>query len=77
METNKFMFYKLKNHMGHAVAIVGYKDHDATEVEEYENIALQCYDCNEVILDSDKVSFEEFKGVVVNKQELLKLLKDE
>lgn len=39
---------KLVIHMGHNVTIVGYGS-----LEQYENIALECHTCNEVLSDTD------------------------
>lgn len=39
-------YEELKKHIGHSIAIVSYGDND--------NIALECEDCNEVLMDFDK-----------------------
>ncbi len=53
-------FNKLKRHIGHAIEIVGYAKgktlglHPTDETRDWENISIECLDCNEVLLDYDK-----------------------
>ena len=43
----RVMFDKLKSHIGHAVVVVGYGPTN----EESVNVAVECEDCGEVIID--------------------------
>jgi hypothetical protein len=45
---DKFLWNKLKEHIGHDVSIVAYGD-----VENPANICLECEDCAEIILDAE------------------------
>ena len=61
METNNYMFDKLAQHIGHAIEIVGYckaKDDShlfpVDEELDWENVSVECLDCNEVLIDYDK-----------------------
>ena len=48
MNPNEFLWNLLKDHIGHDVYIVYYGDPD-----DPANIALECNDCGEVILDAE------------------------
>ena len=50
------MYNKLKEHIGHEIVCVGYalKDEQGNRQSEYENIAIECETCNEVIISEDK-----------------------
>jgi ssDNA-binding Zn-finger/Zn-ribbon topoisomerase 1 len=50
-----FNFEQLKHHLGHNIVCVGYakRDKNGKRIGEYENIAIECEDCNEVLLDFD------------------------
>jgi len=43
----KECYKELRRHIGHRVVVVGYGRPD----EEPENVAIECEDCGEVILD--------------------------
>ena len=47
-------FDDLRRHIGHKIVCVGYGI-DSTENKPYEmvNVAVECEDCNEVLLDYD------------------------
>jgi hypothetical protein len=47
-------FESLKNHVGHKIICVGYGDS-----KDYENVAIECVDCDEVLMDYDKYPEEE------------------
>ena len=49
-------FEELKQHIGHKIVCVGYKE---KKDKEYHNIAIECEDCFEVLLDFDKDEIEE------------------
>ena len=44
-----FAFEELKIHIGHKIVCVSYGEED-----DPENVAIECEDCNEVLLDFDK-----------------------
>ena len=43
-------FSELENHIGHDVKVVFYADDKGNRY----NVAIECYDCNEVLLDFDR-----------------------
>lgn len=43
------MFVKLSQHVGHAIEIVGYGIQG-----RYQNISIECVDCNEVLYDVER-----------------------
>jgi hypothetical protein len=43
-------YYKLKEHLGHYVVIIGYRENPT---DEYQSISLECEDCNEVLESCD------------------------
>ena len=45
---NKEDFNKLLSHAGHLIEIVTYGD-----LDNPQNVAIECIDCNEVIVDMD------------------------
>ena len=54
----KYYFNKLKYHVGHSIEIVGYEYsidktslYPSDEDKEWENISIECLDCNEVLID--------------------------
>ena len=56
---NKYYFNKLKEHIGHSIEIVGYAKgaigfYPTDEEIDWENISIECLDCNEVLIDFDK-----------------------
>lgn len=58
---HKYFFNKLKKHIGHSIEIVGYaKAEDNShlypfdEDKDWQNISIECLDCNEVLIDFDK-----------------------
>lgn len=46
-------YKELKEHLGHKIVCVGY----GREGEEPLNVAIECEDCHEVILDFDKEGY--------------------
>lgn len=49
------MNYKeLKKHIGHEITCVGYAQNDRIKKRNFQNIALECEDCNEVLISFDK-----------------------
>lgn len=53
---NEAGYYDIREHIGHKVVIVGYgRDED----EDYVNVAIECEDCGEVVLDFNQPFFEE------------------
>jgi hypothetical protein len=44
---NKITYDKIKSHIGHDVEVVSYGD-------DMQNVAIECIECNEVIIDEDK-----------------------
>jgi hypothetical protein len=47
-------YYDLKLHVGHKIVVVGYgRDED----EDFANVALECEDCGEVLVDFDQPFF--------------------
>lgn len=51
------MFKRLKEHIGHDIVCVGYALQDLETGErksDYQNIAIECETCNEVIISEDK-----------------------
>lgn len=42
------LWNKLKDHIGHHIEIVAYGD-----LDDPDDICLECFDCNEVILDAE------------------------
>jgi hypothetical protein len=55
---NKIMDYKeLKRHIGHPIVCVGYALQDTAtgkRLSNFENIAIECEKCNEVIISKDR-----------------------
>lgn len=54
---NTFNYTELKRHIGHNIACVGYALQDkqsAERLSEYQNVAIECEDCNEVLVSYDK-----------------------
>ena len=50
-------YKELKRHIGHNIACAGYalKDEQTGKrLTEYQNIAIECDDCNEVLIDFDQ-----------------------
>jgi hypothetical protein len=50
-------YQKLKNHIGHNIVCVGYALQDKATGErrsDWQNIAIECDDCNEVLISYDK-----------------------
>lgn len=51
------MDYKeLKNHIGHEIVCVGYALQDLdtnTRIGEYQNVAIECETCNQVLVSFD------------------------
>ena len=47
-------FEELKSHIGHRVVCVGYG-----KKGQYVNVALECEDCNEVLVDFDEYPEED------------------
>ena len=51
-------FKELKNHLGHDIQCVGYGKAEITKNGKLKrnlaNVAIECFTCNEVILDFDK-----------------------
>jgi uncharacterized protein with PIN domain len=50
----KGVYEELKAHVGHRIVCVTY-----AEGHSLENIAVECEDCNEVIVDADREPAEE------------------
>jgi hypothetical protein len=51
------MKYKeLKRHIGHDIVYVGYalKDEQGNRQSDWENIAIECETCNEVLISKDE-----------------------
>ena len=48
-------YYDLRKHIGHKIVIVGYGNPE----EAPENIALECEDCNEVLVDFNEPFYDE------------------
>jgi len=48
-------FKDLSGHIGHKITCVGYglTDKRGNLIGEYHNVAVQCEDCNEILLDFD------------------------
>lgn len=54
-------YKELKDHIGHQIVVVGYRNPNdknkvidrLTDEKDYENVAIECEDCNEVLLDFD------------------------
>lgn len=40
------MYEKIKSHIGHRIECVQYAN--------YQNVSIECMDCNEVIIDANK-----------------------
>ena len=49
-------YYDLKKHLGHKIVIVGY---GGDEDGDWANIAIECEDCNEVLVDFDQPIHDE------------------
>lgn len=53
---NEAGYYDLRKHVGHPIILVGYgRDED----EDFANVAIECVDCGEVILDFEQPFFDE------------------
>ena len=53
---NEAGYYDLLAHIGHKIVVVGYgEDGDG----DFANVAIECEDCNEVLVDFDQPFFEE------------------
>ncbi len=57
----EYYFNKLKDHIGHSIEVVGYarakdKSHvyPTDEEKDWEDISVECLDCNEVLIDFDR-----------------------
>ena len=50
-------FKNLRAHIGHNIVCTGYAltDDDGDRIGEYQNVAIECEDCNEILLDYDNV----------------------
>ncbi len=46
-------FEQLKAHIGHKIVCVGYRK-ESKEENPIENVAVECEDCMEVLLDFDR-----------------------
>ena len=80
MEKDKILWNILKKHIGHSVHINSYG-----ECDNPDSICLECYDCNEIILDAEFYTicaredvFSEFRGGtmedLISRNELLEKL---
>ena len=49
-------YYDLKKHIGHKIVAVGYGKAEDTE---FCNVAIECEDCNAVLVDFDEPFFDE------------------
>lgn len=63
MGKDNYMFDKLKEHVGHSIVLVGYGDYKEKklltwDIPEFINVSIECLDCNEVLIDYDKVEDE-------------------
>jgi hypothetical protein len=56
IQLTKAGYYDLKHHIGHKVVVVGY---GGDEDGDFANVAIECEDCNEVLVDFDQPYFEE------------------
>ena len=56
-----YSFDALKAHVGHKIVCVEYKGEDATQVD---NVAVECEDCNEVLIDYDSDEDDEEEGLI-------------
>jgi len=45
-----FNYTELKRHLGHKIVCIGYRQN---KTDEYQNVAVECEDCSEVLLDYD------------------------
>lgn len=57
-DESKYYFNKLQEHIGHSIEVVGYAMgalgfHPTDEKRGWENISIECLDCNEVLIDFD------------------------
>ena len=49
------MEYKeLKRHIGHIIVCVGYATKTDAKKSKFQNVAIECETCNEVIISEDK-----------------------
>ncbi len=48
-------FLDLKRHIGHQIEVVGYgsRNPETQEIDEIFNVAIECLNCGEVLLDFD------------------------
>lgn len=54
MDKVKYMYEKLSFHIGHSIEIVGYGKstfEPYATIKDYENVSIECLDCNEVLID--------------------------
>jgi hypothetical protein len=50
-------YFDLKAHIGHNIVVVGYKRHGSED--EPINVAIECEDCGEVLVDFERPFFME------------------
>ena len=59
VQNKNYMFNKLIPHIGHSIEVVGYAAgtngmYATLDLRDYQNVAIECLDCNEVLIDYDK-----------------------